>query len=147
MTDRIEAQRRVDQIRAFRAELEALRAAGVSPLTDEQHESIRAYHDAVLARLATDYDVDRTIAAGQLSRGVRLASFFAGITLTAAVYSLVSRFWGRFDLPLQATLLCGFPLVALVGVELSSRLERTLHVASLFGVVAYGTYWLAVYVL
>ncbi len=147
MKDREAAQQRVNQIRTFRAELDALRAAGILLMSDDQRAAIGAYHDELLTRLATDYDIDRTEAAGRLSRGMQLASFFAAVTLTAAVYSLVSRFWGRFDLPVQATLLCAFPLMSLVGVELSARRERTLYVASLFALVAYGTFWLAVGVL
>jgi hypothetical protein len=134
-------------VRAFRAELALLKAAGVSPLTDDQQSALAAYHDRLLQQLATQYDIDRTTGAGQLSRGMRLASFFGGVTLTAAIYSVVERFWGRIDLPLQATLLAAFPLMALVGVELSARRERTLYVASLFALVAYGTFWLAVAVL
>jgi hypothetical protein len=147
MLDRDAAQRRVNQIRAFHAELEALRAAGAPSMTDEQRAALRAYHDELLARLTADFDIDRNEAASQLSRGMRLASFFAAVTLTAAVYSLVSRYWGRLDLPLQSTLLAACPLMALVGVEVSALRERTLYVASLFAVVAYGTYWLAVVVL
>jgi hypothetical protein len=75
---------------------------------------------------------------------MQIAAFFAAIALTAAVYSLVARFWGRLDLPVQATLLGAFPLMALVGVELSAQRERTLYIASIFALVAFGTYWLAV---
>ena len=145
--DRSEAQRRVDRIRAFRAELDALAAAGISPLHERQRAEITRYHDDLLRQLATTYDVDRTEAAGQLSRGMQIAAFFAAIALTAAVYSLVARFWGRLDLPVQASLLCAFPLIALVGVELSAQRERTRYVASIFALVALGTYWLAVIVL
>jgi hypothetical protein len=147
MGDRAAAQRRVEQVRAFQAEVEELRAAGLNPLTAEQAASIGSYHDQLLTRLGAMYDVDRSAAAGQLSRGMQLASFFAAVALTAAIYSLVSRFWGRLDLPLQATLLCAFPLMALVGVELSARRERTLYVSALFALVAYGTFWLAAGVL
>lgn len=140
-----DAQRRVDRIRAFRAELAALRATGVSPLSAEQDASLAVYHDQLLAELARRYDVDASERAGQLSRGMRLLSFFGAVTLTAAIYSLVSNFWGRLDLPMQAALLAAFPLMALVGVELSSRLERTLYVASLFAIVAYGSFWLALW--
>jgi hypothetical protein len=48
---------------------------------------------------------------------------------------------------MQATLLCIFPLAALIGVELSARRERTLYVSALFALVAYGTFWLAAGVL
>ena len=67
--------------------------------------------------------------------------------MTAAVAALVGRFWAGLDLPLQATLLCAFPLISLGGVELAARRERTLYVASLFALVAYGTFWLAIWVL
>jgi hypothetical protein len=147
MPDRDDAQRRADRIRAFRAELEALETAGVLPLTAEQRAALTTYHDGLLTQLTTDYDVDRSEEAGQLSRGMQMASFFAAVALTAAIYSLVSRFWGRLDQPLQATLLASFPLIALVGVEFAARREQTLYIASLFALVAYGTFWLAAAVL
>lgn len=106
-----------------------------------------AYHDDLLRRLAAEYDIDRSEAAGRMSRGMRLASFFGAVALTAAVYSLVSRFWGSLDLPVQATLLTIFPIIALGGVEFAARRERTLYIASLFALVAYGTFGLAVGVL
>jgi hypothetical protein len=128
-------------------ELDALVAAGAVSLTDAARERIARYHDALLNQLAAEHDVDRTDAAAQLSRGMQVASFFAALALTAAVYSLVARFWGRLDVPLQATLLCAFPLMALVGVELAAQRERTLYIASIFALVANGTYWLAIIVL
>jgi hypothetical protein len=142
--DRAAAERRAQRVRAFRAELDALTAEGVVALSGEQRDAIDRYHRRLLDGLAAEYDLDRSARAGQLSLGMRIAAFFAAVALTAAVYSLVARFWGGLDLPLQATLLCAFPLMALVGVELAARRERTLYVASIFATVAFGTYWLAV---
>lgn len=147
MADRLEAERRVRQVHAFRRELDALAAAHVLQLTDEQRAAVDTYHDRLLTRLAREHDVDRSDAARQLSAGMRLTSFFAAVALLAAIFSLVAHFWSRFDLPLQAALLCAFPLMALVGVELSARRERTLYVAAIFALVACGTYWLAAVVL
>ena len=144
---RADAQRRVHRIRAFRAELEALSEAGVASLTTEQEQAIRQFHDQLLGTLAVAHDIDRSESAGQLSRGMRIAAFFAAVALSGAVYSLVSRFWGQLDLPVQATLLCAFPLMALVGVELAAQRERTLYVSSIFAIVAFATHWLAVTVL
>jgi hypothetical protein len=144
---RAEAQQRANRIRAFRAELEALSAAGVVDLSAEEQQRVRQYHDRLLQQLATAYDIDSSDAAGRLSRGMQIASFFAAVALTAAVYSLVARFWGRLDLPMQATLLCAFPLIALACVEFAAQRDRTLYIASLFALVACGTYWLAVFVL
>jgi hypothetical protein len=142
--DRVGAQRRVNRIRAFRAELDALTSANAVILTPEQRHAIERYHDELLRRLAMDHDVDQSEAAGQLSRGMRIAAFLAAVALTAAASSLVSRFWGRLDLPLQASLLCAFPLVSLVAVELSAQRERTLYISSIFALAAFGTYWVAI---
>ena len=147
MSSRDEAERRAGQIRAFRGERSALAEAGAWPLTADQDATLAAYHERLLQQLAVEYHIDQSARAGHLSRGMRLLSFFAAVALTAAIYSLVERIWGRLDLPLQATLLAAFPLMALVGVELSARHERNLYVASLFALVAYGTFWLAVVVL
>jgi hypothetical protein len=142
--DRVAAQRRVNRIRAFRAELDALTSANAVTLTAEQQGAIERYHDELLRRLAKDHDVDQSDAAGQLSRGMRIAAFLAAVALTAAISSLVSRFWGRLDLPVQASLLCAFPLVSLVAVELTAQRERTLYISSIFALAAFGTYWVAV---
>lgn len=147
MSDRADAQRRARQIRAFRDELKTLAREGVTPLTAEQRDAVAAHHARILQALTREYDVDQSDEARQFSRGMQLASFFAAVTLTAAIYSLVARFWGHLALPIQASLLCAFPLMALVAVELSALRERTLYVASVFALVAYGTYWLAVVVL
>ena len=147
MADRDEAEHRVRQIEAFRAELDRLAQAGVGEVTPAQRDAIAAYHDTVLRQYTERFDLDRTAAAAQFSRGMQVASFFGAVTLTAAVYSLVDRVWGRLEFPMQATLLCLFPLVSLVGVELSARRERTFYIASLFALVAYGTFWLAAVVL
>src|SRR5919106_409918 len=102
MPDREDAQLRTDQIRAFQAELRALEEAGITALTPAQRAAVGTYHDQLLTRLAVDFDVDASEEAGQLSRGMQLASFFGALALTAAIYSLVSRFWGQLDHLLQA---------------------------------------------
>jgi hypothetical protein len=138
------AQQRADQIRAFRAELIALRHEGANPLAPEQQAAIAAHHDQLLARLAHQYDVDRSATSGQLSRGLRLASFFGAATLVAAITSFISRFWGGLALPTQVTLLTMFPLVSLAAVQIAAERERTRYVAALFALVALGTAWVAI---
>ena len=138
------AQRRADQIRAFREELAALQAEGACPLTEEQRASIGAHHDGLLARLARDFDVDRTTEAGQLSRGLRLASLFGAAALIASATLLIQRVWGSLSLPAQVTLLCTFPLASLAGVQMAAERERTRYIAGLFALVACGTAWVAI---
>ena len=60
MPTRDDAQRRADQIGAFRAEAELLAREGAPALDAQQLAEIRRYHDALRARLAREHDVDRT---------------------------------------------------------------------------------------
>lgn len=137
------AQHRTDRIRAFRAEVDALRAEGLEILAPEQEQRVTQHHDALLARLASRFDVDVSESAGRLSRGMQIASFFGALTLSAAIYSLVARFWGGLDLPVQVGLLTLFPVLSLAGVDLAARREPSLYIASIFAAAAYATFWLA----
>lgn len=140
------AQQRADRIRAFRDELNALRTEGVQLLSAEQEQVVARHHDTILGNLVSRFDVDVSEAAGRLSRGMQIASFFGAVTLCAAIYSLVARVWGFLDLPLQVGLLTLFPVLGLAGVDLSARREPSLYIASIFAAAAYTTFWLAVVV-
>ncbi len=144
VSDRGSAQQRVHRILAFRDECEALRAAGRLPLSEADLTTIAAYHDAEIARLADLFDVDASETAGQLSRGMRIASFLGAVALTASAAAAVSRYWARLDEVWQVGLFTAMPLAALVCVELSARRERTRYVASLFALAAFGCTWLAI---
>ena len=65
MATRAEAQRRADQIAAFRDELALLQAEGVA-IDAAQLEAVRRHHDTLLATLAREHDVDATTAARQM---------------------------------------------------------------------------------
>jgi hypothetical protein len=138
------AQARANQIRAFRRELDALAGEDITPLTPEQDAVVRAHHDRLLASLARDHDIDRSDRAGQLSRGLRIASVLGAAALVAAVTTLVERVWGSLTLPAQVTLLTAFPMAALAGVHVAAERERTRYVAGLFALVACGTAWFAI---
>lgn len=138
------AQRRADQIRAFRDEIARLQDEGACPLTDDQRAALDGHHERVLAALSRDFDVDRSAHAGQLSRGLRLASLFGAAALVAAITTLIDRVWWSLALPAQITLLCAFPLASLAGVQLAAERERTRYVAALFALVACGTAWVAI---
>jgi hypothetical protein len=147
MRSRLDAQRRADRIRAFREELDELRAEGSNPLSPEQEFQLAAHHDIVLAELAREFDVDQSSSAWHLSRGLRAASLFGAAALVASVALLVTRWWGGLSMPAQVTLLALFPLAALGGVEVAARREKTLYVAALFALAACGTAWVAVWML
>ena len=130
-----DAQRRADQIAAFRAELAELEREGVT-LDPGQREAIAAYHDEALRSLARDFDIDRGDREKRMSTGMRLASLFGAGALTAAVVSFVYRIWGSLPTGSQVALLTVAPLVATLGMIVAGRVERTRYVSSLFAIVA-----------
>jgi hypothetical protein len=78
-----DAQRRADDIRIFREELERLQTANVLALTADQRAALALHHDALLAGYAQSFDIDRDRHAKQLSLGMRIASFLGALALAA----------------------------------------------------------------
>ncbi len=142
-----DAQRRVEQIGAFRAELAELEANAVLTLTPDQSVVVRQHHDRLLADLAQRFDVDRTQAEKQMSLGMRVASLLGAVALSAAVFLFFYRFWGLLSVPVQVVLLVAAPLVTGIGVEVAARREKTLYFASLLALVAFASFVLDLNVL
>ena len=71
---------RADQVAAFRHEVAALQGEGVA-LDAAQLEAVRRHHDALLAALTREHDVDATTVARQMSLGMRIV--FPAVTTAA----------------------------------------------------------------
>jgi uncharacterized membrane protein len=71
---------------------------------------------------------------------MRLASFIGALALSAAVFLFFYRFWGSLATTAQVAILVGVPLVALVGVDLIGRRERTRYFTGLMAVVAFACF-------
>jgi uncharacterized membrane protein len=138
--DKDEAQARADQVRAFRAELEALEREGIAPLTGAPREAVAAHHDRLLASLAEAYDVDVTGAQKRLSWGMRIVAFLGAAAISAAVFFLFYRYWGYLDVGAQVAALVSAPFLALAGVELAARRDRTGSIAAVVALVAFACF-------
>jgi len=135
-----EAQKRADRIRAFRTELADAEREQVLALTPEQRSRLTAYQDALLQRLAGDFDVDTSGEQKQLSMGMRIVSFLGAAAISAAVFFFFYRFWGVLTALVQVVLLVAAPVLATLGIELASRRERTLYFAAIVGLVAFACF-------
>lgn len=91
------AQQRSDEIHGFRRELDRLHSEHVLTLTPQQHDAVRAHHDALLSGFVSDFDIDRNQQARQLSLGMRAASFLGALALAASIFFLFYQFWGYFN--------------------------------------------------
>lgn len=138
--DKDEAQLRADRVRAFQEELAALEREGVLTLADAQRAPLLAHHARLLDGLAETFDVDVTGAQKQLSWGMRIVAFLGAAAISAAIYFLFHRYWGRLDTALQVTVLVSAPLLAVAGVQLASRRERTGYFAAIVALVAFACF-------
>ena len=141
------AQRRADQIVAFRAELDELAREGALPFSEADLARVTAHQRDVLERLAREYDVDRTETERHMSAGMRVASVLGAAALTAAVVSFFYRVWGSVPTAGQIALVTCAPLLSLAIVWIAAQVEKTRYVASLFAIVACGAFVLQVVVL
>lgn len=140
VTSRDEAQRRADQIAAFRAEVEQLRREGVRAWEQPELQRIAAHQDYVLAALARRFDIDRTTASRRMSRGMQIASLLGAAALVAAIVSFFYRIWGTLGTVSQVMLATSAPIVPVLAMAVAGRIEQTRYVASLFAIVACGAF-------
>jgi uncharacterized membrane protein len=137
-----QAQKRADQIGAFRAELEELERSGALKLAEEQKDSVRRHHDTLLQDFAKQYDIDASKDQKQFSLGMRIASFLGAIAFCAALFLFFYNYWGSISTPLQVALLVTAPIAMLLGVEFAVRKDRSLYFASMTAAVAIACFML-----
>lgn len=113
LSSRHEAQQRADRIRGFQTELAQLESEGVLSLNAEQRQRVDEHHRRLLGEYAQDFDIDRDQRASQLSLGMRIASLFGALALSASVFFLFYQFWGWLSTSVQVTILVGAPLLML----------------------------------
>lgn len=144
MTDKpstkIEAQTRVDQIRMFQRELEKLRKEGVLALAEDQQRAVVAHHDALMARFAQDFDVDRSQQAKQLSLGMRIASFLGALALAASVFFLFYQYWGLFTTSAQLAVLVGAPVILFTATMLVAQRDDSGYFVKLVAMVTFACF-------
>lgn len=107
---RHEAQQRADQIQIFQKELDRLTQEGVAVLNAEQHQRLADHHRNLLAQYANHFDIDRNVRASQMSLGMRIASLFGALALSASVFFLFYQFWGWLSTTTQIAVLFTAPL-------------------------------------
>ncbi len=134
--DREAAQRRTYRIRAFQEELADLKAAGVVQLPPPEQEAIAAHHQALLAELAQQFDIDATAAQGKLSLGMKLVSAAGTLAFCLAVFLFVQFYWGHLPEGWQLGLLVLAPLLPLALAEWAASREKTLYATALLVLVS-----------
>lgn len=113
-SNRVAAQGRANDIRAFRVELQRLQAEGVLHLPAAQGDAVSVHHESLLSAFMADFDVDPDTHSQQLSWGMRIASLLGALAFAASVFFLFYRLWGVFPETAQVGILMGVSLGTLV---------------------------------
>ena len=148
MTDplpsRAEAQQRADDIRVFGEELARLERDGVLHLEPAQRAAVAAYHDDLIGRFASLFDVDRDSRAKQLSLGMRVASFLGALALAASVFFLFYQFWGYLPETAQVAVLVAAALATFLLTMAVRARDATGYFTKLAALVAFACFVLNV---
>jgi len=100
-----DAQRRSDQIHAFRRELAALEKEDVLLLDEHQARGVVNYQNALLAEYRKAFDVDGSDQEKRLSWGMKIASLMGALALAASLFFLFYQFWGWLGTASQVVVL------------------------------------------
>lgn len=132
-----QAQARVNQIQAFRAEQKLLAEQGGFNLPNELNSQIQHYHNALLQQLQQQQDIDLTEQARHISLGMQIVSFLGALALAASLFFLFYQYWGFFSTPLQISILVLAPLVTLSIALWLYRLDNSGYFAKLAALVSF----------
>ena len=146
-SSRTEAQQRADEIRVFREELARLEREHVLRLDEAQRSALAAHHDALLAGLAQNFDIDRDTKSKQLSLGMRIASFVGALALAASVFFLFYQFWGYFSTPVQLIVLLTAAFGSFLATMWIDRRDATGYFTKLAALVAFACFVLNIVML
>ncbi len=144
---KIDAQHRVDQVRSFQAELEALENDKIISLQKSQKDAVFEYHDKLLSHLASVFDVDSSKRDKQLSLGMKIASFIGALALAASIFFLFYQFWGGFSTVAQVAILLVAPVLGLAATIQAAKTEKTGYFSKIFGLVTLASFVLNISVL
>jgi hypothetical protein len=122
--DRAEAQARLNRIRAFRTELDALEREGVVALGETERRAILDHQNRLAADLASRFDVDLGEGQRRMSVGMRIASVLGALALSAALVLFFYQIWGWLTTPAQVGVLIAAPLAGIAATEAAHRYDR-----------------------
>ncbi|MDM5271901.1 DUF2157 domain-containing protein [Sulfurovum sp. zt1-1] len=135
-----DAQKRVDQIAYFKAELDQLEQNDVLTLSEMQKISVNNFHQTLINSLAIAYDIDASVQEKQLSLGMKIASFLGALALAASIFFLFYQFWGVFSTLSQVIILIMAPMIGLGATVYAYYKEKTGYFAKLIGLVTLASF-------
>ncbi len=130
------AQRRMDRIAMFRAELAELEQERGLILTPEQRSQLDGHLERLLSSFHRQFGLDATESALRISWGMRVASLLGGIALGIGVMLFLYRFWGYLPVSAQVTVLVAAPLLLLAATELTFERQIDLYYPAILGLAA-----------
>ncbi len=147
INNRIDAQKRADDIHIFSDELQRLERDGVLQLDQTQRLAVTTHHQTLLASFAQSFDIDRDTQAKQLSLGMRITSFLGAAALAVSVFFLFYQFWGWFSTLVQVATLIAAALTTFLTTLWIQQKDSSGYFAKLAALVAFACFVLNIVML
>lgn len=138
--NKADAQKRVDQINAFHAEIAELEQAGLLQIPPQQKADIAAHHESLQQLFVQQFDVDINQSSRQLSRGMQVVSFLGALALAASVFFLFYQYWGLLGTASQCAALLIAPLITLAAAFVMRQKESTGYFSRLAALVSFAAF-------
>ncbi|MFT6270122.1 MAG: hypothetical protein ACJAVV_002951 [Alphaproteobacteria bacterium] len=144
-TTQLDAQIRADQIHAFQQELNILKTQQVLSLDDNQQHQVQAYHQQLLARFKTQFDIDHNKASKQLGLGMKIASLVGALAMASSVFFLFFQFWGEFTTTTQVIALVTTSIATFVATCVIAKRDTSGYYTKIIGLISLACFVLNIY--
>ena len=131
-----DAQQRVDQISAFKNELNRLASDKILALSAEQQSAVDAHHQQLVASLSSQYDVDTNVQSKQLTLGMKVASLLGALAMAISIFFLFYQFWGHLNTWIQVSVLVSAPIGLFVLSLHLAKNEKNIYFSKIAALVS-----------
>ncbi|MBO6826746.1 MAG: DUF2157 domain-containing protein [Sneathiella sp.] len=134
--NKIDAQKRINRILAFREELAHLQSEQIAKIPNEETDKIAAYHQGILNRFSEEFDTDSSFSEANLSIGMQIASTLGAIAFSAALFLMIDTIWPNFSDLARLVFGTALPFIGIALTEAIHRIFKTPYYTGLAALTA-----------
>ena len=135
-----EAQKRIQQIDAFKSELAELEQQNILSLTPEQTAKVETHHSQLTTELCNDFEIDINTQCKQLSLGMKIASLAGALAMASSLFFLFYQFWGYLTTINQASVLVISPILLFILTLTLADKEKHAYFSKMSALICFASF-------
>jgi hypothetical protein len=135
-----EAQKRIQQIDAFKSELAELKQQNILSLTPEQTAKVVTHHSQLTTELCNAFDIDINTQCKQLSLGMKIASLAGALAMASSLCFLFYQFWGYLTTITQVSVLVISPILLFILTLTLTDKEKHAYVSKMSALICFASF-------